>query len=73
MRRLGFTKSNLNLNGDNAFPELGSMFKAVHVKMILWYLTVKSNELAEAFDVTWSTLDKKCVVLLRNLFFQELP
>ena len=53
VRKLGFTPRNLNLDGDwkKNYPELGSMFKGQHVKVILWYLTVKSIEFAEASDV----------------------
>ena len=53
VRKLGFTPRNLNLDGDRKkhFPELGSMFKGHHVKVILWYLTVKSIEFADKAGV----------------------
>jgi len=53
VRKLGFTPRNLNLDVDKTknFPELGSVFKGHHVKVILWYLTVKSIEFAETTGV----------------------
>lgn len=54
VRKLGFTPRNLNLDGDKkTFPELGTVFKAAHVKMILWFLTVKAVEFAEQIGVAW--------------------
>ena len=56
VRKLSLTPRNLNLDGQdskNKCPELGSAFKGVHVKMILWYLTGKAIQFAEQSDVAW--------------------
>jgi hypothetical protein len=52
---LCFTPRNLNMDGDNKkmYPELGTIFKASHVKVILWYLTLKSIQFAESTEVAW--------------------
>ena len=53
VRRLCLTPRNVGLEDKKSYPELGTIFKGVHVKMILWYLSVKAIEFAEATDVSW--------------------
>lgn len=56
VRRLGLTTRNLNLDGEGKngkYPELGTIFKAAHVKMIIWYLTTVCIHFAEQTKVTW--------------------
>lgn len=53
VRRLCLTPRNVGLEDKNAYPELGTVFKGVHVKMILWYLSMKAIEFAKTTDVSW--------------------
>ena len=43
-----------SLGGEDGYSELGSRFKASHVKLIIWWLSKESQEFADSKpDVTW--------------------
>lgn len=46
-----------NLGGEDGYAELGSKFKASHVKVIIWWLAKESQKRADTHsDVTWLIL-----------------
>ena len=48
-----FTCRNIGIGADKKeHAELGSCWKAAHVKCLLWYMAVKACEYAAALDVT---------------------
>ena len=49
-RKIFFTPANTGLRG-NKYPELGSVWKAAHVKMVIWFLTDKISKIAAETDV----------------------
>lgn len=49
VKKLSFTPANTGLL-ENKYPELGSAWKAAHVKVILWFVTMKACEFAAASD-----------------------
>ncbi|CAL1128356.1 unnamed protein product [Cladocopium goreaui] len=51
VRKLFFTERNTRLNESSSYPELGTAFKAAHIKMILWFMTRKAIEFANATGV----------------------
>ena len=55
MRRLTLTGSNTGLDAAKrkrgVFPELSSVFKASHVKVMLWWMARKAVQLASSSDV----------------------
>lgn len=53
VRRLSLTPRNVGMEDKSGYPELGTIFKGVHVKMILWYLSIKAIEFAQTTDVSW--------------------
>ncbi|CAK9045094.1 unnamed protein product, partial [Durusdinium trenchii] len=49
VRKLHFTPANTGLE-DNNYPELGTAWKAAHVKLALWYITKPARDFAEERD-----------------------
>ena len=46
-----------NLGGEDGYAELGSKFKASHVKVIIWWLAKESQKSADRYrNVTWLIL-----------------
>ena len=48
MRKLFFTERNTGLDKPSKYPMLGRASKGAHIKVLLWYFTVKSVEFAAA-------------------------
>jgi len=50
-----------NLGGEDGFAELGTRFKASHVKVIVWWLARESQEFADTMPNElgnqWESLD----------------
>lgn len=44
-KKVFFTPSNTGLK-ENNFPELGSVWKAAHVKVVMWFITQKACAIA---------------------------
>lgn len=51
VRKLFFTERNTGLIDPSSYPVLGSAFKAAHIKMIMWFMTIKAVEFAETTGV----------------------
>lgn len=52
VRRLLLTPANLNLDKKKGkFPELGTVFKAAHVKAVMWYCTKRAIAYAKSTGV----------------------
>ena len=57
IRRRCFTLSNTGLNAAKTeYPELGSVWKAADIKVIVWFLTQKAITLANEQDVSGDQL-----------------
>ena len=50
MKKIFFTPSNTGMV-DNKYPELGAVWKAAHVKLVLWYCATQACKLAEETEV----------------------
>lgn len=50
-KRVFFTPSNTGLKDSNDYPELGSVWKAAHVKVVMWFVGKKICEVAASKEV----------------------
>ena len=53
VRKIILTERNTGLdNKSTEFPELGRAWKAAHIKVLVWYMTVKAIEYADSTGET---------------------
>ncbi len=48
MRKIFLTERNTGLDTPNNYPILGRSWKAAHIKVLVWYFTIKAIEFANA-------------------------
>lgn len=59
VRRLHFTERNTGLSEKSKFPELGSAWKAAHIKVVIWYMANMATKIAETSNDFWRMKNKK--------------
>ena len=51
VRKIFLTERNTGLDTPNSYPILGRSWKAAHIKVLVWYFTIKAIEFANATGV----------------------